>query len=225
MSFFLGAKLSILLCWWKIVRCQIIRFYYVGAKLSGAKLSWCQIVLVPNCPVPNFPVPKCPSTLLTSEKAVFCKFNSINILLRALFLVLLGKGLTQISASSRLRLRHCSCHCHCHCQSHCLPKPLRVLKTPKFSIKESFLLPGCPIVFSVRTTEHWGTSSLNCKRRLLLNQNANEGCALSTMRWKERPVSICDEDSNFLSPVLHSKVNHRYNFSLVPAHMSWIGFF
>ena len=225
MSFFLGAKLSILLCWWKIVRCQIIRFYYVGAKLSGAKLSWCQIVLVPNCPVPNFPVPKCPSTLLTSEKAVFCKFNSINILLRALFLVLLGKGLTQISASSRLRLRHCSCHCHCHCQSHCLPKPLRVLKTPKFSIKESFLLPGCPIVFSVRTTEHWGTSSLNCKRRLLLNQNANEGCALSTMRWKERPVSICDEDSHFLSPVLHSKVNHRYNFSLVPAHMSWIGFF
>ena len=27
-----------------LVRCQIVRFYYLGAKLSGAKLSRCQIV-------------------------------------------------------------------------------------------------------------------------------------------------------------------------------------
>merc|ERR1711954_330863 len=70
-----GAKLSwcqivlvpncpLLLSW-----CQIVRFYYLGAKLSSL-LSWCQIVLfiilvpnclVPNCLVPNCPVPNCPT--------------------------------------------------------------------------------------------------------------------------------------------------------------------
>ena len=41
-----GAKLS-----W----CQIVHFYYLGAKLSAF------IILVPNCPVPNCPVPNCPT--------------------------------------------------------------------------------------------------------------------------------------------------------------------
>ena len=36
-----GAKLS----WCQIVRCQIVRFYYHGAKLSAF------IILVPNCPL------------------------------------------------------------------------------------------------------------------------------------------------------------------------------
>merc|ERR1712122_469295 len=62
-----GAKLS----WCQIVLvlncpllsswCQIVRFYYLGAKLSPL-LSWCQIVpfiiLVPNCLVPNCPTIK-----------------------------------------------------------------------------------------------------------------------------------------------------------------------
>ena len=57
-----GAKLS---------GCQIVRFYYLGAKLSVF------IILVPNCPMPNCPVPNCPTihynniTTLSLEKGIF----------------------------------------------------------------------------------------------------------------------------------------------------------
>ena len=50
MSFFLGAKLSVFLCWCQIVLVPNCPFL----------LCWCHIVLVPNGPVPNGPVPNCP---------------------------------------------------------------------------------------------------------------------------------------------------------------------
>ena len=81
-----GAKLS----WCQIIRvpncplllfwCQIVCFYYLGAKLSVFiilvpnclfLLSWCQVVrfiiLVPNCPVPNCLVPNCPPYYLGAK--------------------------------------------------------------------------------------------------------------------------------------------------------------
>ena len=41
MYFFLGAKLF-------CAKWSIVRFYYLGVKLSGAKLSECQMVLPPK---------------------------------------------------------------------------------------------------------------------------------------------------------------------------------
>ena len=66
--YYIGAKLS-----W----CQIVRFYYVGVKLSGAKLSWCQIVQVLNCLMPNCPVPNCPTTFFLHR--LFCNRYTRNL--------------------------------------------------------------------------------------------------------------------------------------------------
>ena len=69
MSFFLGAKLSVLLCW-----CQIVLVPNCPVPNCPFLLYWCQFVRVPNCPVPN-----CPTTnFFSSENNA--KFSAINLM-------------------------------------------------------------------------------------------------------------------------------------------------
>ena len=66
-----GHKLS----WCQVVRCQIVRFYYVGAKLSWCQIVRCQIVLVPNCPGAKLSDAK-----LSGAKLSYHVFSSSSIL-------------------------------------------------------------------------------------------------------------------------------------------------
>ena len=70
-NFFLGAKLSVSLCWCQVVLVPNCPFSYLGAKLSvclfGAKLSECTI-LVPNSLVQN-----CLSAKLSSRHIFRCQ--------------------------------------------------------------------------------------------------------------------------------------------------------
>ena len=63
-----GAKLSLA----ELSGRKIVRFYYVGAKLSGCQIV-CFQLLVPNCPLPIVWVPNCP--LLTLD----AKFSSAKL--------------------------------------------------------------------------------------------------------------------------------------------------
>ena len=78
--------LSVLLYWCQIVRCQIVCFYYVGAKLSWCQIVRCQIVLVPNCPGAKLStfiilVPNCPLLLSWCQ---IVRFYSLGAKLSAL---------------------------------------------------------------------------------------------------------------------------------------------
>ena len=69
--FFLGAKLSALLCW-----CQIVLVPNCPVPNCPFLLCWCQIVLVPNCPVPN-----CPGAKLSWCQIVRCQIVRCQIVL------------------------------------------------------------------------------------------------------------------------------------------------
>ena len=101
--------LTSLLCREKIVKLEFGCNFFLGAKLS-ALLCWCQIVLVPNCPfllcwcqivlVPNCPVPDCPGAKLSWCQIVRCQIVRCQIVLPPTIPLLL-----QLSLKNSLRKR------------------------------------------------------------------------------------------------------------------------